>query len=572
MNANHIQYYYDGDTYFIEDKTNGSWVSYKDGNPHFIEEETISYWKLFAKEIKVRLDKIEDNLNIVFLEAINKNTFKELKIFDAPENILNYHPYPTLFFCVDSIDDKDNHEILGIPRSFRFLDDSIWCHYVCISSSGWDQILEKKIEKIKFNYENRLYYKNISLEYIELHSRLIKESTLRHMDGHGVHISPFLFHSETKMERRLKDKINDNIHLFNKNLKWRILLIDDYAQKGLKEGKEDSDKSTKQKIIESCIESLEIDNINLNNFLIDTAVDLTEAEEKMQKRGYDIILLDYLLGQSSNEHRREYSYELLEGIAKPEKLPLKRRVLYKQIQNNRPLGKFYFMYISAFTTAVRERLQEQGLGYSNEFWHLGGGACPTNTPELFKYNFLLLIIRQLKQLSETVKDEKEGTFTIPDLVSKIYLTKDLNTTRVNAGEYFNAVLLLRKKHSDLQKFCNRNVCALTIKDIDDKKCREMCISLENSSKNICTCTPLIYTLFPDLQKYNPAFWEHFMHLVYLTAYGTIRQWPEMWEEYLFIRKELKDDVVEVNGEGTSHKKKLTDCIEEHIIELKTNSF
>jgi hypothetical protein len=49
-----------------------------------------------------------------------------------------------------------------------------------------------------------------------------------------------------------------------------------------------------------------------------------------------------------------------------------------------------------------------------------------------------------------------------------------------------------------------------------------------------------------------------MHLVYLTAFGTIRQWSDMWEEYMLIKDRLKDN------------KLLTDKIEEYIISLKQN--
>jgi len=545
-------------------------IYYYNGENYSSKEKITDTWKLLIDIITDRLKdaKFKYGLNIVFLEAINRNTFSKLFIFSAKEDTFPYRPFPTLFFCVDSIDDQNNHERLGIPRTFRFLDDSIWCNYICISSSNWSEILDNKIKKIKSNYEKGLYDKNISLEYIELHDRLVKNSIIRDMDGHGAHISPFLFHSETKMEQLRKDKINHYSGLFNEKLKWRILLVDDYAEKALK-GKNDktSNLSTKKDILEYCIKSLGIPNINDKNFLIDTAIDLKEAEEKIQKIGYDIILLDYLLGDSKKKHRREYSYELLEKIADTQ--ALEQKELYDEIRENRPAGKFYFMYISAFSTAVRERLQEQGLGYSNEYWHLGGGACPTNTPELFKYNFTLLLIRQLKQLSESVKDEKQRIFTLTELVSRIYVENDLNTTRVNADKYFNAVLLLRKKYTDLQEFCDKKKCkdALKVNDLSENECKNMCISIGDCN-TVCKCTPLIYTLFPDLRNYNPAFWEHLMHLVYLTAYGTIRQWPEMWEEYLFIKSEFKNAECDVKDK----KVKLTDCIEKHIINLKNNSF
>ena len=65
-------------------------------------------------------------------------------------------------------------------------------------------------------------------------------------------------------------------------------------------------------------------------------------------------------------------------------------------------------------------------------------------------------------------------------------------------------------------------------------------------------------LATDFIEKNPdlgGFLEHLMQLVYLTAYGTVRQWPEMWEEYQFIKT-----VVGVQ-----------ENIENYILSLKNNN-
>ena len=48
--------------------------------------------------------------------------------------------------------------------------------------------------------------------------------------------------------------------------------------------------------------------------------------------------------------------------------------------------------------------------------------------------------------------------------------------------------------------------------------------------------------------------EHLTQLAYLTAFGTVRQWPEMWEEYQFI--------MSIVGP--------IDAIEIYIVNLKNN--
>ena len=62
--------------------------------------------------------------------------------------------------------------------------------------------------------------------------------------------------------------------------------------------------------------------------------------------------------------------------------------------------------------------------------------------------------------------------------------------------------------------------------------------------------------------------EHLQHLVYLTAYGTIRQWTELWEEYVFIHKTLiqYDEMT-----GGTIGKKINKAIRDYIIDLKENS-
>ena len=49
--------------------------------------------------------------------------------------------------------------------------------------------------------------------------------------------------------------------------------------------------------------------------------------------------------------------------------------------------------------------------------------------------------------------------------------------------------------------------------------------------------------------------EHLTQLVYLTAFGTVRQWSEMWEEYQYIKSYLG----------------RIQCVEDFIVNLKNNS-
>ena len=79
----------------------------------------------------------------------------------------------------------------------------------------------------------------------------------------------------------------------------------------------------------------------------------------------------------------------------------------------------------------------------------------------------------------------------------------------------------------------------------------------------CRSSRLICSTFNDILYYGNSFWEHLQHLIYLIAYGTIRQWTEMWEEYTFIKPRLM-----LNDEKGE---KVCKAIEEYIIALKSNS-
>jgi len=110
--------------------------------------------------------------------------------------------------------------------------------------------------------------------------------------------------------------------------------------------------------------------------------------------------------------------------------------------------------------------------------------------------------------------------TLLDLLLEIY--GENKKPREQAIRLFNPLLKLRLNYDNLKY------------DVCDSKteCRKK-LQLQNASA-------LITSLFPDIPYYNNAFWEHIMHLVYLTAFGTIRQWHDMWEEFMLIKPYLQE--------------------------------
>jgi hypothetical protein len=220
-----------------------------------------------------------------------------------------------------------------------------------------------------------------------------------------------------------------------------------------------------------------------------------------------------------------------------------------------PNGRFFFMFISAFYTAVHERMLEKGYGKTErDLWFIGDGACPTNTPCLFAYQLLLLMRYRIKDLS---LDNEGGFLTLKDLLKEIFVNADprdkLTDVRERAHNHFNHVLFMRDKYKKLEK---------DLLEKDEKK------TLTGKEIMDMPSSLLIQSAFQYVHHFSGAFFEHLQHLIYLTAFGTIRQWTELWEEYVFIHKTLlRYDDLTGGADGLT----INQAIRDYIIQLKENS-
>lgn len=470
-----------------------------------------------------------------------------------------------------------------------FPDSSIWNYYVPIevTDNRYNfQRFEQAVKEISENTLNRLYDFSISKEFADFNARLLQVSYIRSFDnkpnkGHADFISPFLFHSEWEMKRRIKEgNVSDESDVSCKYLtlcKWRILLVDDYANKSLlkddSEDNKDLSPHGKLKIIINDINKIgkhniawctpfpdgiskrdDIQSTDIHWSYKETACNIApniyivyvqtkdEALMIMRHFKFDFILLDYLLGNHPKEARREYSYELLKEI---------ERSLSHNEQSYwiGPQNRFYFMHISAFVPAISERLQEQGLIRDTPYWHIARGACPTNTPYLFLYYLYRLMGKRYTEMSLEKESGMSG-HTLVDFLNNIF-DDDFKKVKYRASKHFNTFLNLRNKY-DIMKH-----------DVCDEDSNLDWLHKRGSL--------LVYSLFPDIKCYSNAFWEHMQQLIYLVAFGTVRQWPEMWEEYVFVRDRLKEaeqKVQTVNNCPFRKVRLLSDKIEDYIIQLR----
>ena len=428
-------------------------------------------------------------------------------------------------------------------RYKNFLDSSIW-FYVYRDQSQLEGI-KQEIAKNK-----RRYSLQGANEYREFHIRMLANAKIKRYagasDGHSECVSPFLFHSEQKLRNKIKAWKHEENPITTEILKyrWRILLVDDYANIPMRtiedEGAQKDGAPNKLDIVIEEIgrlfgsENVTTDpNDSDKKIYVEYANSISSAKRKLHKNKYEIVLLDYLLGKNANGHR-EYSYELLKEIWDKEE-EATETFNYKK----GPHDRFYFMFISAFTTAVSERLLAEGWPRSKKFWYIGEGACPINTPYLFQYRLLHIMSKRIDDMGiyklNGIQNDYDNSYVKKNIIEKIFSEdKDAGGIRSRANDYFHKVLSLLYHYKKM------------LDDYHQPKGKHTIFCSEES------------VIVTDFIMNNPnlgGLLEHLTQLVYLTAFGTVRQWPEMWEEYQFIKSVLGK----------------IESIEKYIVKIKDNS-
>lgn len=451
------------------------------------------------------------------------------------------------------LSDKYTEKYKEAPRYRYIMDSGIWNYFA--SNSG---AFEAAVKDIFSNWKNGYYNLYIAREYADLNARLTKESRLYkpsigRSTGHGDEVSPFLFHSESLVKNKLN---TENVS----NYKWRLLLLDDKINKDKTiphtEGadSEDDDKNrkigilssidpncllTKAEILKSRISQM---NIGRCKYILAENCETTkplpfpkdydiqivcvetvnEALKLMEKNEFDIILLDYLL-------QNDYGYRLLKE--------LNGKTYGSSPILIGPQEKNFFMFISAFTTAVNERLTLEGLSRDEEYWVIGEGACPTNTPELFKYRLVHLMERRLEQTGIKYLSYSN----ILKTVQKIYKVDNKEKNQEKKRERIEAVRM--RAYETYHEILGFHYDYYVLREKDEGK------------------SMLVDSFLKD-KVHLGAMLEHLLQLVHLTAFGTVRQWPEIWEEYKFFSRTY-------NGNKEDLRQLELD-IEKYIIDLKSN--
>lgn len=532
---------------------------------------------------RISFEENKDCFNTVYLDQqdfdVNDNISPLSEKISAMDN-----SKPNLFSYTDAafknFNDFNGPEGDNLTRHRRYIDSSIWNMAVHEPDDIAPLLLKR-------NSDKGLYKLTIAEEYYELHKRILKNSYLKKADGggskagHAEDVSPFVFHSEAYMRKLIDERYSCNLQerlkselqtdkpckesvLNNSSLKlykWRILLCDDHANKWMtvkeSEVKNSEEKKsieiTKSQIISDILtdagfsvavasfdetEKLKIQESTESadkDVMLHCASSIDVAMKALQSYEYEIVLMDYLF-KADNDRSSSYGYQMLNALVdKSDGICIPKRNIYKF----GPHDRLYFSFISAFTTAVNERLLAEGLHKSEKFWHIADGACPTNTPYLFLYNLLHLMNKRVEDMGipklskinrQDFKEVSEGKvpYVKEYIIDEIFNDPNI---RQKANDKFDDVLSLLYHYKKLIK------------------------NTDNTAKVFESKGSVLATEFIKANPSLGGFLEHLTQLVYLTAFGTVRQWPEMWEEYQFISSIV----------GPQPR------IEEYIFKLKSNN-
>jgi hypothetical protein len=377
----------------------------------------------------------------------------------------------------------------------RFWDSCVWFRYVPLLGESWTifqrHTFENAINDIYTYHINGTYRTISSREFLEFHLRVYKNAFVAGVANnvtraHGGSVMPFSFHSETKIQQEIMEIMKDL-----KDLKWRILLVDDVSKTSLRtvDGKL---SLTKQEFI---IEALK----NKDLVELECVTEFEAAYDSIENPNthYDIILLDYLF---QKDGVNKFGIDFLKNL-------LKRKnegdTDYLKEQYLGPLNKHWIVPISVYQNALTDNLHDSAIMTHGAKWLITQGTDPLNKPHLFRYILLRLMKKQFKE-----------AFFAKDLLAG-YEENDAKKMMHNARKAYVKIIAKSNQLKGLIDFYQKSDFA----------------------------TSLVNTHFSFTKdEINPKdlvhIGEHLQHLFILLANGNTQYKPQMWEEYFWLKNRL----------------------------------
>ncbi len=290
---------------------------------------------------------------------------------------------------------------MNLDHRVKFLDSSIWHRYVPLKPAGeetFESRFKAVLDKMLGYYGQGLYRSVAAVTTLEFNCRMLLNSFIEKAGEKGHHeaVTPFKFHSETVMEKKAEDLLRflgteREQHTKLSDLKWNVLMVDDHSDNPLSsvDGASAKKHPSKKEIIETVLHTNDLQGVNIAGFTRGDTNIIKNGIELLKEQSFDIILLDYLLGESElSPTLKAYGHEFLLEMTTGETPHQLRRG---------PMGRFWIYPISSFPHAFTDKLRQLNIDGSNRRWHIANGGDPVSTPELFRVNFYRLLLRQITE-------------------------------------------------------------------------------------------------------------------------------------------------------------------------------
>jgi len=365
---------------------------------------------------------------------------------------------------------------LDLDRRVKFLDSSIWHRYVAYEGA-FDGNFKKVLHQVIEYYDLRLYQSLAGLATLEFECRMLQNAFIAQYGTRGHHevITPFEFHSETAMERKAEkfmaffEEERNGTRLAD--LYWNVLLVDDHADQNIST-EERNAEITKRDLIQRWITDFDRTgadpeqpkkrlNVTIEKYTKGDSDIINQATKLLEDNTFDLILLDYLLGDSDlQQGLKAYGHEFLLELATHREQSRFRRG---------PFGRYWIFPISSFPFAFTDKLKQLNMDGSSERWYIASGGDPITTPALFRLNFYRLLLRQISEcyLHEAamvrqierynaIKDREQWCEAIKHRIdAELYNRKLLSSERDEISVFAESMDIFLDKQKKYQQFWER---------------------------------------------------------------------------------------------------------------------
>jgi len=310
---------------------------------------------------------------------------------------------------------KRNIHNQNLDTRAKFLDSSIWHRYVSEAPANmlaesssqpgdFKSFFEEVLEEVLGHWSEGLYYTVSAVTTLEFQLRMLRHSYIGHFGdgGHAGVVTPFKFHSERYLQ--IETQLNEYSFLIRKHndkslldaIQWRMILVDDYANDALSSIGPDYECTVKKlELVRRPLDRLyQKHGIDTQKFKLVSPTGkqgiIDFCTEELSQRTFDVIFLDYLLGDrpqaATSPKNREYGHELLLRLIEDSRKPIS--------QYHRDFfGRYWIFPVSSFPFALSDKLAQLGIGHLHSIWHLSSGGDPVTTPHLYRF----YLFRFLKQ-------------------------------------------------------------------------------------------------------------------------------------------------------------------------------